>query len=117
MSVSRETQLGPASSEFPPVSRETGAAQRRSPAAALLLLPLRAYRRLISPVLRPRCRYYPSCSAYAEEAIGELGAVRGAILALWRLSRCNPLSNGGLDPLESRPIFCDHEVNERTEAA
>ena len=63
------------------------------------------YRRRISPLLGARCRYYPTCSAYAEQAVRELGAVRGTIVALWRLVRCNPLSPGGMDPLESRRLF------------
>jgi putative membrane protein insertion efficiency factor len=72
---------------------------------AIALAPLRAYRRLISPALPRRCKYEPTCSAYAEEAIRELGLVRGAIVAGWRLLRCNPLSHGGYDPLERRALF------------
>jgi hypothetical protein len=71
----------------------------------LFLLPLRAYQRLISPAFAPRCKYYPTCSAYAEQAVRELGIVRGTIVAAWRLVRCNPYSNGGLDPLEERSLF------------
>jgi hypothetical protein len=76
---------------------------------ALLLAPLRAYGRFVSPALAPRCRYYPTCSAYAEQAVRELGVVRGGILALWRLARCNPLSNGGVDTLEDRRLFRAHD--------
>lgn len=72
---------------------------------AVVLAPLRAYRRWISPGLPRRCRYYPTCSAYAEQAIVELGFVRGTILAGWRLLRCNPFSRGGYDPLEERTLF------------
>ena len=72
---------------------------------ALFLVPLRLYRTLISPALGPRCRYHPSCSAYAEQAIRELGIVRGTILAAWRLARCNPFSHGGYDPVEGRRLF------------
>jgi hypothetical protein len=72
---------------------------------AVFLLPLRLYRAVISPLLGPRCRYYPSCSAYAEQAITEVGVVRGTILALWRLARCNPFSHGGYDPVERRTLF------------
>ena len=75
----------------------------------LFLLPLRAYQRLISPALAPRCKYYPTCSAYAEQAVRELGIVRGTILAAWRLVRCNPFSNGGLDPLEERTFFRERD--------
>lgn len=73
--------------------------------AFAVLLPLRAYRRLVSPGLAPRCKYYPSCSAYAEEAVSELGVVRGTILAAWRLARCNPWSHGGVDELSDRRLF------------
>lgn len=63
----------------------------------LVLLPIRAYQRLISPLFGARCRYYPTCSAYAEQAIRTHGVVRGAGLAAWRLVRCNPFSAGGVD--------------------
>jgi uncharacterized protein len=72
---------------------------------ALLIAPIRAYQRWISPALAPRCRYYPTCSAYAVQAIRELGPVRGAILAGWRLLRCNPFSHGGVDELSDRKLF------------
>jgi putative membrane protein insertion efficiency factor len=73
--------------------------------AALLIAPIRAYQRWISPALGPRCRYYPTCSNYAIEAIRELGPVRGTILAGWRLLRCNPFSHGGFDELADRRLF------------
>jgi putative membrane protein insertion efficiency factor len=63
----------------------------------VLLLPLRAYSRLISPALPARCRYYPTCSAYAEEAVRRHGIIRGGTLAAWRIVRCNPFSRGGVD--------------------
>jgi putative membrane protein insertion efficiency factor len=72
---------------------------------ALLIAPIRAYQRWISPAIAPRCRYYPTCSAYAIEAIRELGPVRGLILAAWRLLRCNPFSPGGVDQLSDRRLF------------
>ena len=65
---------------------------------ALLKL-LRFYRAHISPHLPPMCRYYPTCSRYAIEAIEVHGALRGGLLALWRLLRCNPLSPGGYEPV------------------
>jgi putative membrane protein insertion efficiency factor len=71
----------------------------------LFLLPLHAYRKLISPALPPRCRYYPSCSSYAVQAVRELGVVRGSILAAWRVVRCNPWSPGGVDELADRRLF------------
>jgi uncharacterized protein len=64
-----------------------------------LILPIRFYQKVISPALPSRCKYYPSCSAYAIEAIRVHGAGRGLLLAGWRLLRCNPLSDGGLDPV------------------
>jgi putative membrane protein insertion efficiency factor len=72
---------------------------------ALVLAPIRLYQRLISPALPRRCKYEPTCSAYAEQAIRELGVIRGSILAAWRLARCNPFSHGGYDPVEARPFF------------
>ena len=98
------------------VARETGSTPRTGFAATLALLPIRFYRRFLSPALGQRCRYYPTCSAYAEEAVRELGAFRGMILAAWRVLRCNPFSAGGLDPVSERPIFrATPTVNERTE--
>ena len=73
--------------------------------SAILIAPIRLYRRRISPGLAPRCRYYPTCSAYAVEAIRELGPIRGPILATWRLLRCNPFSHGGVDELSDRRLF------------
>ncbi len=99
--VSRETDGCGHHHPGPSVSRET----EPGPLARAVLLPLRGYRRFISPALTPRCRYYPSCSAYAEEAIRELGVFRGTILAAWRLLRCNPFSKGGIDPVSERRLF------------
>jgi putative membrane protein insertion efficiency factor len=65
----------------------------------LLLALVRLYRRAVSPVLSPRCRFEPSCSAYAEEAIAVHGAFRGGLLAVWRLLRCQPFARGGIDPV------------------
>lgn len=68
----------------------------------LLLALIAAYRRFLSPALPPRCRYEPSCSAYAAESVRRFGAARGALLATWRLLRCNPFSHGGFDPVPDR---------------
>ncbi len=73
--------------------------------AVIALAPLRAYSRWVSPALPRRCKYEPTCAAYAEQAIRELGVVRGGLLAAWRLARCNPFSHGGYDPVEARPWF------------
>jgi uncharacterized protein len=68
-------------------------------------LPIWLYRRLVSPLLPRRCKYEPSCSAYALEAIRSFGFLRGSVLAGWRLLRCNPLSHGGYDPVEAQTLF------------
>ena len=68
----------------------------------LLLAAIGAYSRWISPARPRRCRYEPTCSAYAVEAIGRFGAIRGLVLAGWRLLRCNPFSHGGFDPVPKR---------------
>jgi len=68
----------------------------------ILIAFVRVYQYTISPLLGPRCRYYPSCSNYAVQALREHGAVRGLGLATWRLLRCNPFSNGGYDPVPPR---------------
>ena len=65
----------------------------------LLLFLLRAYQLLISPVLGQNCRFYPSCSCYAHEAIEQHGVIRGGWLAIRRLGRCHPWHPGGLDPV------------------
>ena len=58
---------------------------------------IRIYQRTISPLLGPRCRYYPSCSQYGYEAMSVHGAAKGTILTAWRILRCNPWSAGGID--------------------
>lgn len=60
---------------------------------------LRIYQRVLSPLLGPRCRFYPSCSHYAVEALQRHGALRGSALTLGRISRCHPLNSGGIDPV------------------
>lgn len=60
---------------------------------------IRLYQKYISPMHRPCCKYYPTCSAYAVEAIEIHGAVKGGFLAVWRIIRCNPFSKGGFDPV------------------
>ena len=66
---------------------------------SVLVFLIRTYQRFVSPLFPARCKYYPTCSAYAVEAIRLHGAWRGLCLATWRLLRCNPLSDGGLDPV------------------
>jgi len=65
----------------------------------LVILLVRAYQYLISPLLGPRCRFYPTCSHYAVESIKRYGLPRGSVLALRRLSRCHPWHPGGYDPV------------------
>ena len=69
------------------------------------VLPIRLYQKLISPLLGERCKYYPSCSAYAAQSISRFGILRGLVLAGWRLLRCNPWSHGGFDPVENQRLF------------
>jgi hypothetical protein len=64
-----------------------------------LLFTIRLYQWLLSPLLPPACRYVPSCSQYASEAVEFHGPWKGALLALWRLLRCHPLARGGFDPV------------------
>ena len=64
-----------------------------------LLYSLRGYKWLVSPWLPPSCRYVPTCSEYAMEAIERYGAVRGAAMAIWRVLRCHPFVEGGYDPV------------------
>ena len=70
--------------------------------ARLVMLPITGYRRFISPLLGPRCRFAPSCSEYALGALAEHGAVRGLWLAVARLARCHPFNPGGYDPVPTR---------------
>ncbi|MBV9802906.1 MAG: membrane protein insertion efficiency factor YidD [Solirubrobacterales bacterium] len=72
---------------------------------SLAVLPIRVYQKLFSPLFGQRCRYYPSCSEYAAQAIGRFGILRGLVLAGWRLLRCNPWSDGGFDPVEDQRLF------------
>ncbi|MFY9468685.1 MAG: membrane protein insertion efficiency factor YidD [Solirubrobacterales bacterium] len=84
---------------------------------AAALAPVFVYRKLVSPLIASRCRYYPSCSSYAVEAVREYGVFRGFALAGWRLLRCNPFSDGGFDYVADQKLFrgrdhsadCDHK--------
>jgi putative membrane protein insertion efficiency factor len=74
-------------------------------ARAVVLAPIVVYRRVLSPALPRRCKYEPTCSRYAVDAIGEYGILRGLVLGTWRLLRCNPWSHGGYDPVEDQRVF------------
>ena len=69
------------------------------------IAPIRFYIRFISPALPRRCKYEPTCSLYAVQAIRRFGILRGLVLASWRLLRCNPFSHGGFDPVEAQRLF------------
>ncbi len=71
----------------------------------LVILPIRVWQRAISPMFGQRCKYYPSCSEYAAQAVEQYGILRGLILAGWRLLRCNPWSHGGFDPVDAQRLF------------
>jgi putative membrane protein insertion efficiency factor len=82
-----------------PPGGDDGPTRRPGVTARLMLAGVGAYRRWVSPALPPRCRFHPTCSAYAVEAIGTHGAVRGGALAAWRVLRCHPFHPGGYDPV------------------
>ncbi|HEV3038623.1 MAG TPA: membrane protein insertion efficiency factor YidD [Candidatus Angelobacter sp.] len=67
---------------------------------ALAVLCFKCYKGLISPALPASCRYVPTCSEYAEEAVVRHGVLYGSVLALWRILRCNPFAHGGYDPVQ-----------------
>ncbi|MBQ8839896.1 MAG: membrane protein insertion efficiency factor YidD [Clostridia bacterium] len=68
----------------------------------IFTFPIRVYKKFISPLLPCACRFTPTCSEYAIEAIERHGIIRGCILAIWRILRCNPYSRGGYDPVPER---------------
>ena len=86
-------------SPIPEPREDAATPQACGPAASLLLLLISLYRQWISPLLGPRCRFIPSCSAYGLEAIGRHGALRGSWLTLRRLLRCHPWTPCGCDPV------------------
>ena len=73
-----------------------------------LLAPVRFYQRFISPALPASCRYHPTCSAYAVTALEVHGPIKGTLLALWRLLRCNPLTRGGVDHVPDKGQWRHH---------
>jgi uncharacterized protein len=75
------------------------------PLRAVVTAPIRFYQRAISPGLPARCKYHPSCSQYAVDAVRHYGILRGVVLAAWRLLRCNPWSHGGVDFVQDQKLF------------
>jgi putative membrane protein insertion efficiency factor len=71
----------------------------------IAIAPISFYQRFVSPGLPRRCKYEPTCSAYAAQSVREFGILRGLVLAVWRLLRCNPWSHGGFDPVEDQRLF------------
>ena len=71
---------------------------------SFLLSTLRLYKRFLSPLLAPSCRYQPTCSEYAHDAIEFHGPMKGSLLAGWRLLRCQPFARGGFDPVPYKKL-------------
>jgi hypothetical protein len=94
--------VGSAAPDLAPTARTARASRV---ARAIVSAPILAYSRFVSPALPRRCKYEPSCSRYAVEALREYGILRGLTLAGWRLLRCNPWSHGGYDPVEAQQVF------------
>ncbi|MDH5748217.1 MAG: membrane protein insertion efficiency factor YidD [Rhodospirillales bacterium] len=67
---------------------------------------IRAYQLILSPILPGSCRFYPSCSEYAHESVSRHGAARGSVLAVWRILRCHPWNEGGVDPVPT-PVHAE----------
>jgi len=83
-----------------------------APARFLLIAGIRLYRVTLSGMLGGQCRFHPSCSAYAEEAVRSRGAVRGSLLSAWRVLRCNPFGRGGVDQVPPSVTY-DRVIRER----
>ncbi|MDP4115299.1 MAG: membrane protein insertion efficiency factor YidD [Bacteroidota bacterium] len=66
----------------------------------IFIFPIKLYQKFISPILPPSCRFYPTCSEYAVQAISKYGVFVGTAKAFWRILRCNPFNKGGFDPLK-----------------
>ncbi|MBA2519661.1 MAG: membrane protein insertion efficiency factor YidD [Chloroflexia bacterium] len=79
--------------------RGTTSTRRHGPITWLALGMIRLYRRFVSPLMPPACRFVPSCTEFGYEAIAKYGIIRGGRLAAWRILRCNPFTRGGYDPV------------------
>lgn len=86
----------------------------RSALKKIFIFPIKIYKRFISPCLPPRCRYYPSCSSYAIQAIEKHGVIKGIILGAWRILRCNPFARGGVDHVPDKfdLLYCFRKHDE-----
>ncbi|QEC50639.1 membrane protein insertion efficiency factor YidD [Baekduia soli] len=82
-------------------------------ARRVAVAPIVVYQRVISPLLPRRCKYEPTCSSYAAQAIRRFGILRGSVLAVWRLLRCNPWSHGGYDPVDEQRLFRPQQPSAR----
>jgi putative membrane protein insertion efficiency factor len=71
----------------------------------ILILPIKGYKKFISPLLPPSCRFHPTCSVYAMEALEKHGPVKGFLLAVYRVARCHPFNKGGFDPVPEKFEF------------
>ena len=87
---------------MPQTVTQNGTGRTATVPARLLMVPIAGYRRFVSPLLPPRCRFAPSCSEYALTALAEYGAARGLWLAVKRIARCHPFHPGGYDPVPIR---------------
>lgn len=88
-------------------------ATSHSPFAKVLILLIRFYQVVISPLIGPRCRFTPTCSAYGLEAIRTYGAVKGGWLTLKRVLKCHPLGSSGYDPVPLRTEHHNHRYREK----
>ncbi len=82
-----------------------------NPVRTAFVWTIRGYQTFVSPALPRRCKYYPSCSQYAIDALVRYGVLRGIVLAGWRLLRCNPMSYGGYDPVDLQRLFAQREAH------
>jgi uncharacterized protein len=94
-----EERRGSAAAQAPSASRAVRALR------VVATAPIIVYQRVVSPAIPRRCKYEPTCSRYAVDAIREYGILKGAVLAAWRVLRCNPWSYGGYDPVEAQRLF------------
>jgi uncharacterized protein len=82
-------------------------------ARRVVVFPIAVWHAFISPLFGPRCKYEPSCSVYAIQAIQRYGILRGVVLAGWRVLRCNPWSHGGFDPVDGQRLFAARPATHR----